>query len=71
MTHNVPYTTGGASPVCKEPKRIAGRTFGELATDEFACPPEILSAPRYVEAEAGKCKTVESDMTLRYFILSN
>ena len=50
----MPYTTAGAEPKCASPRRIAGRTFGALSSDEFACPPEIVSAPRYVEAEAGK-----------------
>ena len=51
---NVPYTTAGAEPKCATPRRISGQAFSALSSDEFACPPEIVSAPRYVEAEAGK-----------------
>lgn len=51
ITYNVPYTD---EPVCASPSRINGKTFGSLDVDEFACPPEIISAPRYVEAKSGK-----------------
>ena len=50
----MPYTTAGAEPRCASPRRISGRAFSALSSDEFACPPEIVSAPRYVEAEAGE-----------------
>lgn len=50
-TNNVPYTT---EPVCASPARLTGKKFGDLEVDEFACPPEIISAPRYVEAKSGK-----------------
>ena len=51
----MPYTTAGAEPACASPARLSGRSFSALSSDEFACPPEIVnSAPRYVEAEAGK-----------------
>ena len=48
---NVPYTE---EPVCSEPRRISGRRFGDLLASEFACPPEIVSAPRVVDANAGE-----------------
>ena len=37
------------------PQRLAGLKFANLQVDEFACPPELLSAPRYVEANVGEC----------------
>ena len=58
---NVPYTTAGAEPKCASPRRISGRAFGALSADEFACPPEIVSAPRYVEAEAGEKEAAHTD----------
>ena len=36
------------------PQRLAGLKFANLQVDEFACPPELLSAPRYVEANVGE-----------------
>ena len=51
LSANVPYTL---EPKCATPKRIGGRGFGQLGVDEFACAPEIISAPRFVEAKAGE-----------------
>ena len=52
MSNNVPHST---DPTCAMPQRLAGLKFANLQVDEFACPPELLSAPRYVEANVGKC----------------
>ena len=59
VTNNVPHS---ADPQCHSPPRLAGQPFANLQVDEFACPPELLSAPRYVEANAGKVsyETVKS-----------
>ena len=51
VSNNVPHSV---DPQCHSPPRLAGRPFSNLQVDEFACPPELLSAPRYVEANAGK-----------------
>ena len=40
---------------CAMPQRLAGLKFANLQVDEFACPPKLLSAPRYVEANVGEC----------------
>ena len=42
-------------PTCQTSQRLAGLKFANLQVDEFACPPELLSAPRYVEANVGEC----------------
>ena len=47
----MPYTV---EPVCESPPRLAGKIFGSLDVDDFACAPEIVSMPRYVEAKSGK-----------------
>ena len=41
-------------PKCARPPRLAGQQFANLQVDEYACPPELLSAPRYVEANMGE-----------------
>ena len=51
VSNNVPHSQ---DPKCHSPPRLAGKLFANLQVDEFACPPELLSAPRYVEANAGK-----------------
>ena len=51
VSNNVPYSM---DPKCARPPRLAGQQFANLQVDEFACPPELLSAPRYVEANVGK-----------------
>lgn len=48
---NVPQTV---EPTCSTPPRLESKKFAELSVDEFACPPDLLSAPRFVEANAGK-----------------
>lgn len=50
VTDNVPYTL---EPICAGPPRLSGKTFGQLHVDEFACAPEVISMPRYVEAKQG------------------
>ena len=47
---NVPHEV---DPTCSTPSRIGSRSFSNLKLEEFACPPELLLAPRYVEATAG------------------
>ena len=47
---NVPHEV---DPTCSTPSRIGTRSFTKLKLEEFACPPELLLAPRYVEATAG------------------
>ncbi|XP_065348074.1 leucine-rich repeat-containing protein 24 [Cloeon dipterum] len=49
-TKNIPYTM---EPLCETPERLHGRTFGELAIDEFACKPEVLPVARNLRANAG------------------
>jgi hypothetical protein len=66
VTYNVPYTD---EPVCAQPSRLTGKKFGELDVDEFACPPEIISAPRYVEAKSGKWMENRRSNTIVYFKL--
>lgn len=51
VSNNVPHSL---DPTCDSPPRLAGQQFANLQVDEFACPPELLSAPRYVEANVGK-----------------
>jgi len=51
LSSNVPQTV---EPMCATPPRLEGKRFAELAVDEFACPPDLLSAPRFVEANAGQ-----------------
>ena len=51
ISNNVPYSV---DPKCAQPPRLAGQQFANLQVDEFACPPKLLSAPRYVEANMGK-----------------
>jgi hypothetical protein len=38
------------------PARLENKRFADLNVDEFACPPDLLSAPRFVEANAGNLK---------------
>ena len=47
---NVPHQV---DPTCQTPARIERRAFSSLSLEEFACSPELLVAPRYVEATAG------------------
>jgi len=51
VTANVPHTI---EPTCASPPRLENKQFAELSVEEFACPPDLLSAPRFVEANAGK-----------------
>lgn len=54
--NNIPYPV---PPVCSGgPHRVQHRTFAELHVDDFACKPEILPVPRYVEATTGENATV-------------
>jgi len=55
VSNNVPHST---DPTCAMPQRLAGLKFANLQVDEFACPPELLSAPRYVEANVGENATL-------------
>ena len=49
---NVPYLH---EPKCASPApRLTGKVFSQLRLDEFACPPELLTMPRYVEANTGE-----------------
>ena len=48
---NVPHQV---DPSCQTPARLEGKAFSTLSLDDYACPPELLAAPRYVEATAGK-----------------
>lgn len=41
-------------PRCKSPDRLAGQRFADIALDNFACTPELLPSPRYIEANIGK-----------------
>ena len=41
-------------PRCSAPKRLAGRRFADIALENFACNPELLPAPRYIEANVGE-----------------
>lgn len=41
-------------PRCQEPPRLKGKAFNQLDVEEFACPPKVISMPKYVEASAGK-----------------
>lgn len=50
--HNIPAPV---PPTCAGgPERLLHRNFGDLGADEFACKPEMLPAPRYVEATTGE-----------------
>lgn len=55
ISNNVPYSV---DPKCAQPPRLAGQQFANLQVDEFACPPKLLSAPRYVEANMGENATL-------------
>ena len=67
---NVPHEV---DPTCSTPSRIGSRSFSNLKLEEFACPPELLLAPRYVEATAGKATLrkcvafVSGDLMLIFF----
>ena len=41
-------------PRCKSPDRLSGQRFADIALDNFACTPELLPSPRYIEANIGK-----------------
>ena len=45
-------------PRCKAPKRLEGQRFADIALDNFACSPELLTSPRYIEANVGKSFSV-------------
>ena len=47
---NIPHEV---DPTCQTPQRIERRAFSSLSLKEFACPPELLLAPRYIQATAG------------------
>ena len=51
VASNVPQAF---EPTCASPPRLENKKFIELTVDEFACPPDLLSAPRFVEANAGE-----------------
>ena len=55
------------------PQRLAGLKFANLQVDEFACPPELLSAPRYVEANVGEyfefCYVMSGTEKIRQFTI--
>lgn len=53
---NIPYPV---APVCSGgPERVIDRSFAELNVDDFACRPEIMPVPRYIEATAGDNATI-------------
>jgi len=45
-------------PKCRTPKRLAGQRFADIPLENFACPPEIIAASRYIEANIGSNATV-------------
>lgn len=51
ISHSLPQAV---EPTCASPPRLENKKFIELTVDEFACPPDLLSAPRFVEANAGE-----------------
>lgn len=52
LIHN--NTPHSITPICERPERLSGRTFTEIKTEDFACPPKILPVSRYVEAIVGQ-----------------
>ena len=46
-------------PKCKMPRRLAGKRFTDIGIDNFACPPELMAATRYIESNIGKFKTID------------
>lgn len=45
-------------PKCKTPRRLAGKRFTDIAIDNFACPPELMAATRYIESNIGSNATI-------------
>ena len=43
------------TPRCQYPARLAGQRFADIPLSKFACAPELLPGPRYVEANIGEC----------------
>ena len=41
-------------PRCRSPPRLTGQRFADVTLDNFACTPELLSTPRYLEANVGE-----------------
>ena len=45
-------------PQCASPApRMTGKAFSHLRLDEFACPPELLTRPKFVQANSGNDNT--------------
>ena len=42
------------TPRCHAPPRLAGQRFADIPLSKFACAPELLPGPRYVEANIGE-----------------
>ena len=53
-------------PRCRSPPRLTGQRFADVTLDNFACSPELLSTPRYLEANVG-----EQNISIKAFINSN
>lgn len=45
-------------PKCKTPRRLSGKRFTDIAIDNFACPPELMAATRYIESNIGSNATI-------------
>ena len=41
-------------PRCRSPSRLSGQRFADVTLDNFACSPELLSSPTYLEANVGE-----------------
>lgn len=52
VTANLPMVD---LPSCSSPRRLAGQRFpATIPAEQFACPPELRPAVRYIEANIGK-----------------
>ena len=50
-------------PRCKSPARLEDRRFADVSLEDFACTPELLSSPRYLEANVGEWREVSGDLS--------
>jgi kekkon-1 len=54
--HNIPYPV---APTCSGgPERVIDKSFADLHVDDFACKPEMLPAPPFIEAFSGGNATI-------------
>ena len=63
VTANLPMAD---TPRCHAPNRLGGKRFADIPLADFACTPELLPAPRYVEANIGKQRQASLEQSAEF-----